>query len=154
MEDECDEALPLKVTSGALRMVEKFCKYHKENPKEKSVFHPQGKIDNFKKFDKDFTDELKKDVTLLFETLAAADYLDYRYMVDVVCRAIAILIKGQSEDQIRETFSLFFSPPATFFFVSFFSPHPLSLVHSTEIPKVSEEKHEETLEKHPLLKKY
>ena len=108
MEDECDEALPLKVTSGALRMVEMFCKYHKENPKEKSVFHPQGKIDNFKKFDKDFTDELKKDVTLLFETLAAADYLDYRYMVDVVCRAIAILIKGQSEDQIRETFSLFF----------------------------------------------
>ena len=108
IEDECDEALPLKVSSSALHMIEKFCKYHKENPGEASRFVAQGKVDNFKKFDKEFTDELKKDVALLFETLTAADYLDERPMVDVLCHAIAALIKGKTEAQIREMFSLCF----------------------------------------------
>lgn len=127
MEGECEEALPLNVSSRALRMVEKFCKYHKENPKEASRFIAGGKVDSFKKFDKEFTDELKADVALLFETLSAADYLDERPLLDVLCHAIAVLIKGKTEEQIRAMFN---------------------------IPKVTEEKHKEIMEKHPLLKKY
>ena len=119
MDEECDEALPLNVSSKALEMIDRFCKYHKENPKEASRFLPQGKVDSFKKFDKDFTDELGKDVKLLFETLTAADYLNPRPMVDVLCHAVAAHIKGKREDQIRETFCLllsFFSMCFAFFF--------------------------------------
>lgn len=123
MEGECEEALPLNVSSRALRMVEKFCKYHKENPKEASRFIAGGKVDSFKKFDKEFTDELKADVTLLFETLSAADYLDERPLLDVLCHAIAVLIKGKTEEQIRAMFSLCFFPshlsPVFLYAVSF-----------------------------------
>jgi hypothetical protein len=48
----------------------------------------------------------KVPVVELFDIILAANYLDIKGLLDLVCRAVGDLIKGKTPEQIRETFRI------------------------------------------------
>lgn len=46
------------------------------------------------------------DQSALFDTILAANYLDYKELLDVTCTAVANMIKGKTPDEIRKTFNI------------------------------------------------
>lgn len=112
------EGMPVplpNVKADALRKVVEFCDYHVHHPDETSTFVEGGRIDNFRAFDRAFTDELREDknLWLLMNVLVAANYLDIKPLVDVLCRTVASMIQGKTPEQICDTFRLF-SPALPF----------------------------------------
>jgi len=125
--EEGAAATPIPVSSASLAVVEKFCKYHAEHPGEYSVYNPLGIINSFKQFDKSFSDELRENVDLLFETMAATDYLNEPNLLDVLCRTAALLIKGKPHEEVRKVL---------------------------RVDVVSADEHKENMKKHPFASKY
>lgn len=125
--DDASTAIPIKVSSRCLEKASAFCKYHHENPAGRSTLKDNFPIvPYFKEFDKNFSAEMSKDVDLLFETIAAADYLGETYLLDVLCRTAAMVIKGKRVEEVRTILS---------------------------IPEVSEAVHKQNVDKHPDLDK-
>jgi len=125
--DSAPDSFSLPINLRCLEKVKQFCEYHAKNPKERSVLDERFVIDHFKEFDKKFSLEMREDVDLLYETIAAADYLNQSYLLDVLCRTAAILIKNKPVEKVREILS---------------------------IPVVSDDEHKANNEKHPFIKKY
>jgi len=125
--DDDSAVLPLDVSSQCLEKVDKFCKFHHENPTQRSVLDERFVINHFMTFDKQFSEEMSKDLNLLFQTIRAADYLNERYLLDVLCRTAALLIKNKCQDKVREILS---------------------------IGKASDAQHKANAEKHAFIKKY
>jgi len=124
--DEAPSDFNLPVSERCLKKIDKFCEYHFKNPKEKSVIDERFVIDHFKEFDKTFSKEMREDVDLLFETIAAAEYLNHAYLLDVLCRCAALVIKGKKREDVLKILS----------------------IESTE------ESHKEAVKKHPFIQKY
>ena len=106
------EGMPIplpNVKADALRKVVEFCDYHVHHPDETSRFVKGGRIDDFRDFDRAFTDELREDknLWLLMNVLVAANYLDIKPLVDVLCRTVASMIQGKTPEQICDTFRLY-----------------------------------------------
>ena len=106
------DAMPIplpNVKADALRKVLEFCEYHARHPDEASRFVKGGRLDNFREFDRAFTDELRQDknLWLLMNVLVAANYLDVKPLVDVLCRTVASMIQGKTPEEICDTFRLF-----------------------------------------------
>jgi S-phase kinase-associated protein 1 len=55
-------------------------------------------------FDASFVDKL--DQTQMFKLLLAANYMDIKPLLDLLCAKIATLIKSKSPEQIRATFNI------------------------------------------------
>jgi len=125
--DEAPEGFSLPVSLKCLEKVDQFCAYHSQNPTQRSVLDERFVIDHFMEFDKKFSLEMREDVDLLFQTIVAADYLGQRYLLDVLCRSAALLIKNKNKETVMKVLS---------------------------IPEVSPEKHKEANEKHPFIKRY
>ena len=53
---------------------------------------------------KDFLKQV--DQGTLFELILAANYLDIKGLLDVICKTIANMIKGKTPEQIRKTFNI------------------------------------------------
>ena len=109
-EEGSDMPIPLpNVKADALRKVIEFCEYHAANPDETSRFVKGGRVDNFREFDRKYSDELREDknLWLLFSVILAANYLDVKPLVDVTCRTVASMIKGKTPEQICDIFRLF-----------------------------------------------
>ena len=62
--------------------------------------HNDNKLDDFNNFVKNL------DQTSLFETILAANYLDYQELLDLTCKTVAEMIKGKTPDEIRKTFNI------------------------------------------------
>ena len=98
--------IPLPNIRGVVvEEIVKFCKYHAEHPLEESKYIKGGRVDDFAAWDKEFTDNLKGDQWLLFETIQAASYLEIKSLLEVTCRTVAGMIKGKSPDQVCDLFS-------------------------------------------------
>eukprot|EP00850_Spirogloea_muscicola_P007520 SM000038S14333 [mRNA] locus=s38:359686:363999:+ [translate_table: standard] len=86
--------LPKQVTSGVLRLILEFCRFHKV----------PGRSDKERKlFDEKF---IRLDTRKLCELTSAADSLDMKPLVDLTSRALARMIEGKTPEEIRETFHL------------------------------------------------
>jgi len=125
--DEAPSDYSLPVSLRCLEKVDKFCEYHSKNPTQTSVLDERFVIDHFKEFDKAFSLEMRENVDLLFETITAAQYLNQPYLLDVLCRSAALLIKNKNTETVRKVLS---------------------------IPEVTPEQHKAANEKHPFIKKY
>jgi len=126
LEDD-SAVLPLDVSSQCLEKVDKFCKFHHENPTQTSVLDERFVINHFMPFDKQFSEEMSKDLDLLFQTIRAADYLNQRYLLDVLCRTAALLIKNKNQETVCKILG---------------------------ITKPKDDQHKANVEKHPFIKKY
>lgn len=101
-----DTTVPLpNIRAAVIEEVAKFCKYHAEHPLEDSKYIKGGRVDDFAAWDKEFTDNLKGDQWLLFETIQAASYLEIKNLLEITCRTVAAMIKGKSPEQVCDLFS-------------------------------------------------
>ncbi|KAJ8789701.1 hypothetical protein J1605_004835 [Eschrichtius robustus] len=51
-------------------------------------------------------ESLKVDQGALFELILAANYLDIKGLLDVICKTVAIMIKRKTPEEIRKTFNI------------------------------------------------
>jgi S-phase kinase-associated protein 1 len=110
-DEDDDEAEPVKdfplpnVTSGVLEKVIEFCKHFQEEPMT-TIQTPlkSSKLEDL--VQQWYADFVKVPKTLLFDLVAAANYMDIKPLLDLTCLAVSILIKGKSAAELRSMFNL------------------------------------------------
>ncbi|XP_071808318.1 S-phase kinase-associated protein 1-like [Asterias amurensis] len=105
VDEDDDEPIPLpKINSAILRMVTKWCTYHKDDPPPpEDDENREKRTDDLCEFDLDF---LNVDQGTLFELILAANYLDIKGLLDATCKTVANMIKGKTTEEIRKTFNM------------------------------------------------
>ncbi|KAL6497918.1 SKP1-like protein 4 [Orobanche hederae] len=110
IEDGCaDNAIPLpNVTSKILAKVIEYCKYHVDHvaeAKSDAVYKTadEGPNDELKNFDLEF---VKVDQETLFDVILAANYLDIKSLLDLMCETVANMMRGKTPEEIRKTFHI------------------------------------------------
>jgi S-phase kinase-associated protein 1 len=111
IEDCADNGIPIpNVTGTILAKVIEYCKKHSEVSNDKSS------DDDLKKWDEDLTkwdeDFVKVDQATLYDLLLAANYLEIKSLLDLICQTVADMIKDKSPEEIRKIFNIVndFSP--------------------------------------------
>lgn len=94
-----DDPVPVPNVNGAvLARVIEFCTFHTI---------PRAENDDARKqFDTEYTAGLKADHGMLFDLILAANYLNIKQLLDLVCSTVAGMIRGKTTEQIRETFAI------------------------------------------------
>ncbi|CAJ2655901.1 unnamed protein product [Trifolium pratense] len=103
IEDDCaDSGIPLPNVDGKiLAKVIEYCKKHVQgasSEEEKPISN-----DDLKAWDDDF---VKVDQCTLFELILAANYLDIKSLLDLLCQATADMIKDKTPEEIRKIFNI------------------------------------------------
>lgn len=97
----------LQVRSNILGLILKWACYHRDDPREMQDEEPipgTGRCStDICSFDEEL---LKVDQGTLYELVVAANYLAVPKLVDVICKTVANMIKGQSASDIRQTFNV------------------------------------------------
>ncbi|XP_062039790.1 S-phase kinase-associated protein 1-like [Lepus europaeus] len=95
MDDEGDDdPVPLpNVNAAILKKVIQWCTHHKDDPPP-----PKDPV-----WDQEF---LKVDQGTLLELILAANYLDIKGLLDIMCKTVANMIKGKTPEEIRKTFNI------------------------------------------------
>ncbi|XWS40208.1 hypothetical protein CRYUN_Cryun18bG0120800 [Craigia yunnanensis] len=100
IEEDCaNNEIPLpNVTSKILSKVLEYCKKHVDAADDKEKYP-----DELKAWDADF---VKVDQNTLFDLILAANYLNIKSLLDLICQTVADMIKGKRPDDIRKTFNI------------------------------------------------
>jgi len=53
-----------------------------------------------------YADYCQVDRNMLFDLVAAANYMDIKPLLDLTCLAVSVLIKGKSAQELREMFNI------------------------------------------------
>ena len=84
-----------------------WCKKHADAVKKAGVTEeaklPADERNELEKWDKEFA---AVDQTRLFELILAANYLDIKNLLDLMCLTVANMIKGKDPAEIRATFNI------------------------------------------------
>lgn len=103
---ESESAVPLpNVTGKILEKVIVFCQYHIDHPSAESEKKDErARIDEpIQPWDQTFC---KVEISVLFELILAANYLDIKSLLDVTCKTVANMIKGKTPEEIRTAFNI------------------------------------------------
>lgn len=110
-EDEDDDEdsmteIPLpNVRSVVLVKVIEYCKHYQEE--EMRQIQTPLKADKLKDLVQQwYADFVQVDRTLLFDLVAAANFMDIKPLLDLTCLAVAIQIKGKSAQELRQMFNI------------------------------------------------
>ncbi len=102
-----EEIVPLpNVTTDILRKVIEWCTVHKDDPEpnEDSDEYWENVTNEITGWDADF---VKVDLGTLFELTLAANYLDVKGLLDVLCKAVAnLIIAAKTPEGIRKVFNV------------------------------------------------
>ena len=110
IEDQEDsDRLPLANVRGEiLKLTMHWCKKHADAVKKAGVTEetklPAEERTELEKWDKEFA--AVGDQTRLFELILAANYLDIKNLLDLMCLTVANMIKGKDPSEIRATFNI------------------------------------------------
>jgi S-phase kinase-associated protein 1 len=107
-EDESDEVkdIPLpNVSANVLSKVIEFCKHYQEEAMT-SIQTPlkSSKLEDL--VQQWYADFVKIEKNMLFDLVAAANFMDIKPLLDLTCLAVSILIKGKSAVELREMFNI------------------------------------------------
>ncbi|KAJ8637286.1 hypothetical protein MRB53_011553 [Persea americana] len=104
MEDDCaNNVIPVPdVKASILSKMIEWCKKHAQM-KEDDNNSNKEKEKELSSWDKEFVD---LDTDTLYYLLVAANYLDIKGLLDLLCQRAADMIKGKSPEQIREIFNI------------------------------------------------
>ncbi|XP_065866529.1 SKP1-like protein 4 [Euphorbia lathyris] len=99
LDDHCADSpiLLSNITGPVLDMVIRYCTEQLKNPEE----HTDNKTNHA-----NFVKEVTQDQNMLFDLILAADYLEINSLLDLLCKAVADMMKGKSVEQIREIFNI------------------------------------------------
>jgi S-phase kinase-associated protein 1 len=107
-EDPDDEApeIPLPNVSGeVLTKVIEFCQHNQVE--EMTPIQTPLKSNKLEDLVQPwYASFVKVDKNMLFDLVAAANYLDIRPLLDLTCLAVSILIKGKSAAELRQMFNI------------------------------------------------
>ncbi|KAH1120282.1 hypothetical protein J1N35_003442 [Gossypium stocksii] len=98
IEDDCaDGEIPIPgVTGSTLAKVLEFCTKHVDDKDDELP-------NKFKDWDANFA---KVDQNTLFYLTLAANFLNIKSLLDLMCQTVADMIKGKSPEEIRKTFNI------------------------------------------------
>ncbi|KAK9282706.1 hypothetical protein L1049_010926 [Liquidambar formosana] len=96
VEDGCaDSPIPLANVDGAtLGNVMEWCKKHADQ---------EASADDLKDWDAEF---VERDQGELYHLIMAANYLNIKGLLDLICQKVADMIKGKHPEKIREIFNI------------------------------------------------
>ncbi|CAN6328117.1 unnamed protein product [Urochloa humidicola] len=112
IEDGCtDGGIPLpNVTGKILAKVLEYCNKHAlASAEASSSSSPDAAAaavsskESLESFDKAFVDV---DQATLYDLILAANYLDVKGLLEIVCQKVADMIRGKSVEEIRRTFAI------------------------------------------------
>ncbi|XP_037039826.1 S-phase kinase-associated protein 1-like [Bradysia coprophila] len=105
IEDGFDAVIPLKnVSADILQKVLEYAEHHKDDDVSPDDEDDKcRRTDNISQWDADF---LKVDQEILFQLVLAANFLDLKGLLNVVCKTLANMLKNKTADEIRKTFDL------------------------------------------------
>lgn len=106
-DDEGDKDIFVpNVNKQVLEKVIEYCKHYK-NVEEMSVIKtpiPSNKIEDI--VQDWYVDFCKINETMLFDLVSAANFMDIKPLLDLSCFAVAVLLKGKTESEIRNIFNI------------------------------------------------
>jgi S-phase kinase-associated protein 1 len=101
----------INVETPVLHKVVEYCTYHETQEKMNEIKSPLNgeTVKEILKQDwyADFCDKL--DRQMMFDLVAAANYMDIKPLLDLSCLAVSIHIKGKSVEELQEIFNI--TPP-------------------------------------------
>ncbi|XP_074555556.1 SKP1-like protein 1B [Curcuma longa] len=100
IEDDCaEDGIPLpNVTSRILAKVIEYCQKHVDDPAKSS-----DGDEELESWDAKF---VNVDQATLFDLISAANYMDIKGLLDLLCQTVANMIKGKTTEEIRKTFNI------------------------------------------------
>jgi S-phase kinase-associated protein 1 len=111
-EDDDDEDasslpdIPLpNVSADVLGKVIEYCKYYQDD--EMRAIQTPLTLNRLEELVQEWYAEfVKVDKNLLFDLVAAANFMDIKPLLDLSCLAVSILIKGKSAAELRQMFNI------------------------------------------------
>ena len=96
------------VTEAVMMLVKEYAEYKVANldapAPEDDAKKDERRTDNILPWDKAFMDKLEQ--SQLFDLIMAANYLEFKSLLDLGCKTVANMIKGKSVEELRVTFHL------------------------------------------------
>ncbi|GJN29357.1 hypothetical protein PR202_gb17578 [Eleusine coracana subsp. coracana] len=100
IEDDCaDNGIPLPNVTATI--LSKLLEYWASSSSTSN--NSDDNNNELKSWDADF---VKVDQATLFDLILAANYLDIKGLLDLTCQTVADMIKGNTPEQIRQTFNI------------------------------------------------
>jgi S-phase kinase-associated protein 1 len=106
--DDSDEVkdIPLpNVSASVLQKVIEFCKHYQEEAMT-AIQTPLKSSKLEELVQQWYADFVKIEKNMLFDLVAAANFMDIKPLLDLTCLAVSILIKGKSAAELREMFNI------------------------------------------------
>jgi len=103
---EQDVVIPLSNVNGKIleKVIEWATHHHMDDPAvEEGDGHSVRRTDDISAWDKEF---LKIDQGTLFDLVLAANYLDVKGLLDLTCKAVAIMIRDKTPEEVRKILNL------------------------------------------------
>eukprot|EP00033_Pygsuia_biforma_P000670 GCRY01000788.1.p1 GENE.GCRY01000788.1~~GCRY01000788.1.p1 ORF type:complete len:164 (-),score=37.62 GCRY01000788.1:60-551(-) len=106
--DSNADSIPLENIEGdILAKVLEYCEHHKNDPAPERRLDEdevgERRNEDISPWDAEF---VKVDQSTLFKLITAANFLDIKGLLDLVCITIANMMKGKSPEEIRATFGI------------------------------------------------
>eukprot|EP00088_Acartia_fossae_P056489 TRINITY_DN65783_c0_g1_i1.p1 TRINITY_DN65783_c0_g1~~TRINITY_DN65783_c0_g1_i1.p1 ORF type:complete len:150 (-),score=26.04 TRINITY_DN65783_c0_g1_i1:159-578(-) len=106
VDDDSQRAIPLPAVSGPiLAKIIDWANHHRDDPPPpyEEDFKTAKTADDIGEWDQEF---VKVDQATLFDMIMAANYLDIKPLLDMLCKTVANMIKGKNVEEIREKFGI------------------------------------------------
>jgi S-phase kinase-associated protein 1 len=105
-EDSSLPDIPLpNVSADVLAKVIEYCKYYLED-EMRPIQTPLNSNKLEELVQEWYAEFVKVDKNLLFDLVAAANFMDIKPLLDLTCLAVSILIKGKSAAELRQMFNI------------------------------------------------
>jgi len=103
IEDSDNENIPLPNVSGdILEKVIEYCEHHRDD-KIDEYDYDEGNNENL--WDQDYLENFSTKEQL-FDTALAANYMDIKTLLNLICRRVADKIRSKTAEDIREYFNI------------------------------------------------
>ncbi|KAH9859218.1 hypothetical protein J1614_012234 [Plenodomus biglobosus] len=103
---DTEEAIPIpNVKEAVMKKVLEWCDHHKSDPPASQDHDLDSRMNST---DIDEWDQMfmQVDQEMLFDIIIAAQYLEVKALLDIACKTVANMIKGNSRDEISKTFNI------------------------------------------------
>ena len=103
--DDRETSIPIpNIELDIFQKVEQYCKKYKDTKlpsTEEEIL--KFRIKPLEGWDKEF---VNVPLSVLFEMITAANFLDVKHMLDITCKSVAEMIKGKTPDDIKKIFGV------------------------------------------------
>ena len=103
--DDPETSIPMtNIEPGIFQKVKDYCEYYKDKKlpsTEEEIL--EFRIKSLEGWDKEF---VNVPLSVLFEMITAANFLDIQHMLNITCKSVAEMIKGKTPDDIKKIFGV------------------------------------------------